>query len=170
MIILDREGTILQHKEPYILHQKDIKFIPGSISALKKILEKDIHISVVSNQSPINRGLISDVFVQSTNKLIFSKINKKSLNFSFYYCPHTDENGCSCRKPKPGLLLQAMQNHNVMPNECWMVGDTDTDMLAGLSAGIEYNFHLLSGRQLAPSLYAKKVYGNLNDLVKSLDN
>lgn len=146
LLIIDREGVILKHKEPYILRSKEVKLIDGAIKGIALIAKSGVRIAVASNQSPIGRGLVKEEFVVETNQLIQSKLDHYGVAARFYYCPHTPEDACECRKPRPGMLIQAMQDEKVPPENCWMVGDFETDIAAGIAAGCEKSIHVLSGR------------------------
>ena len=166
LIILDRDGVILCHVEKYILKKDDIRFVPGSVDAIQRLLNKGIKIAVVSNQSPISRGLINKDFVDETNSFIKSAVGS---NIRFYICPHTDDDNCNCRKPKSGLIKQAMVEHKVDADECWLIGDADTDILAGINSGISHNYQVLSGRQVKPCGFQKRIFRNLKELVDNFD-
>ncbi len=165
LLLVDRDGVILEHIEPYILSKKDVQFIYGSIDALRIISENNIKIAVISNQSPINRNLINDSFVNETNKFIKDSLNLTDDEIKFYYCPHTSEDKCKCRKPNIGMLQQACTDFGIHPSNIWIVGDHDTDMIAGVNFNIINRIHLLSGRQKNKSVYATDVCRNLFDFV-----
>lgn len=165
LLLIDRDGVILKHVEPYILTSDEVSFVDGSDVALKKIASLGIKIAVVSNQSPIMRGYITSSFVDETNEWIRSKVNLEEDVLKFYYCPHVNENQCDCRKPKAGMLLQALKDFGYESNNAWMIGDADTDMQAGRNAKVEKCIHLLSGRQDKESPYADCEYINLKTAI-----
>ena len=165
ILLIDRDGVILEHVEPYILTSDDISFVDGSDVALKKIASLGIKIAVVSNQSPIMRGYITSSFVDETNEWIRSKVNLAEDVLKFYYCPHVNENQCDCRKPKAGMLLQALKDFGCESNDAWMIGDVDTDMQAGRNAKVEKCIHLLSGRQDKESPYSDCEHINLKTAI-----
>lgn len=166
LILLDREGVILQHVDPYILQKEDIAFIPGSVWAIRQIAQHGISIAVVSNQSPVGRKLIERAFVDETNQWIREQLSLTEEQIQFYYCPHTPEDMCNCRKPRPQMLKWAMEYFEINPEHCWMVGDHDTDMQAGLEVPVKMCIHVTSGRQRYPSGYAAKVYKSLEEMVQ----
>ncbi len=165
LLLIDRDGVILNHVDPYILSFEEVSFVDGSCMALKKIAALGIKIAVVSNQSPIMRGYITSDFVDMTNEWIRSEVNLSSDDLKFYYCPHVDVEQCDCRKPKAGMLLQAIKDFGVDSEYVWMIGDADTDMQAGRNAKVKKCIHLLSGRQKKISPYADHEYSCLKEVV-----
>lgn len=168
VIILDRDGVILCHVEKYILKKEDVSFIPGSIEAIQQLLRRGIKIAVVSNQSPISRKLVNQEFVSATNSFIKATIGCEN-KIKFYICPHTDKDNCFCRKPKNGLIKQVMVDYGVESDECWLIGDADTDILAGTNSGISHNYQVLSGRQDKPCGLQKGTFKNLKELVENFE-
>lgn len=166
LLLIDRDGVILKHVEPYILTSEDVCFIEESDIALKKIASLGIKIAIVSNQSPINRGYIKSTFVDDTNEWIRSKVHLNAETLKFYYCPHVSGDQCDCRKPKAGMLLQAIRDFGIENKYAWMIGDADTDMQAGRNAKVKKCIHLLSGRQEKPSPFADCEYIDLKKAVE----
>ena len=166
LIFIDRDGVILKHVEPYILHKEEISFVPGSDFALKQIAELGIRMAVVSNQSPVSRGLIKESFVEEVNDWIRNNVQLKENILKFYYCPHVDKDDCNCRKPKTGMLFQAGNDFNMDIEDTWMIGDADTDMLAGKKAHVKKCIHVLSGRQKKNSPFADCEYMDLREVVE----
>ena len=167
LMLLDRDGVILKHVNPYILKKEEVGFVEGSQEAMIQLASMGIPIAVITIQSPISRGFISVQFVNETNKWIQDILNLSDDQIKFYFCPHTSMDGCNCRKPKVGMLEQACISYNKKPRECWIVGDHDTDMQAGINFSVDKRIHLLSGRQALPSLYATDVFENLLGFVRS---
>lgn len=165
LLLIDRDGVILKHVEPYILTSEEISFVVDSDVALREIASLGIKIAVVSNQSPITRGYIKSSFVDETNEWIRSKVKLTEDILKFYYCPHVNENQCDCRKPKEGMLLQALRDFGFESKQAWMIGDADTDMQAGRNAKVKRCIHLLSGRQEKTCPYADCEFINLKKAV-----
>ncbi|BDS11584.1 D-glycero-alpha-D-manno-heptose-1,7-bisphosphate 7-phosphatase [Aureispira anguillae] len=166
LLLIDRDGVILKHKEPYILKSDEIEFVAGSVEALQFIASMGIPIAVVTNQSPISRGLIEETFVENTNCYIQKSLQLSNDQIKFYYCPHTAEDACFCRKPQTGMLEQACIDFDKKASECWMIGDHDTDMQAGINFGVSQRIHLLSGRQNDKSAYATDICLDLLSFVQ----
>ncbi|MGA1839232.1 MAG: D-glycero-alpha-D-manno-heptose-1,7-bisphosphate 7-phosphatase [bacterium] len=165
LLILDRDGVIFEHIDPYILRDEDVKLIPGSLDAIVAFAKRGVKLAVVTNQSPIGRKLVAREFVERiNNNLIEMFARNGAKDISIYYCPHTPIDGCSCRKPNIGLLELAAAKYNISLLQAWMVGDHETDIEAGCIAGVQKAIQLLSGRQKTISPKASLVFGNLKEL------
>ena len=151
-IFLDRDGTInIDHG--YVHQIDDFEFIEGSINALKKLKEMGYLLVLVTNQSGIARGYFKEAqFLQLTEWMDWS-LAEQGVDFDgIYYCPHhPDGKGefkedCSCRKPKPGMLLDAMKALNIDPQQSIMVGDKIEDIKAGINAKVKINVLVRTGK------------------------
>lgn len=151
-IFLDRDGVInkLIYKVPekhnphnYVLSWSDFEFIPEAIEGLKLLAETDYHIFVVSNQSGIGRGWVDKDLIQAFCKIdgVFKKMRREVKQFGgritdHRFCPHDTDEGCACRKPQPGLIYTLAVLYGIDLSQSWMIGDSDSDILAGHNAGI----------------------------------
>lgn len=137
-VFLDRDGTINIDKG-YIYRKEDFQFIDGSIDAIKQLKENNYKIIVVTNQSGVARGYYNEDDVIELHKYINKKLEAYDCSIdAFYYCPHHPNAlidkykiNCSCRKPKSGMLELAVKEFNLIPEECWMIGDKESDITAG---------------------------------------
>jgi histidinol-phosphate phosphatase family protein len=130
-VLLDRDGTIV-HDVPYNGDPAAVRPVPGARRALRRLRRAGIPIAVVSNQSGIGRGLLTDVQVAAVN----SRIEQLLGPFDgWFVCPHTAQDGCSCRKPAPGLVLAAARSLGVRPERCLLIGDIGADVAAATGAG-----------------------------------
>lgn len=145
LALVDRDGVILRHVEPYILRLANVEVVPGSIRALRALANRGTKIGVVTNQSPVARGLITPGFVREVNTLIHRELGLGD-ELSFFFCPHLAEDECECRKPLPGLLHQAAAHFAVPISRAVMIGDHSTDVQAGISAGVARSARVRSGR------------------------
>lgn len=168
LIVLDRDGVILRHVSPYILGWDDVHFVAGAVPAAAAFARAGARLAIATNQSPIGRGLVSRTFVDEVNEMLVREFDSLGVPVVVYVCPHVPDDGCDCRKPAPGLILRAARDCNVHPADTWMVGDHDTDALAGLAAGCGGCIHLLSGRQEHPSPHADMVADDLASLAHDL--
>lgn len=135
-VFLDRDGTLIEDRG-YMKAANPITFLPGVIEALKKLTDMDYELIVVSNQSGIGRGLITENDVQCIHSLLSRLLKSFGIRISaFYYCPHRPEDHCVCRKPRPGMILRAVKEHDVDRSRSYMVGDSLSDAEAGLAAGV----------------------------------
>ena len=135
-IFLDRDGVINEERKDYVKNIDEFKLIKNSLNAIKFLKEKNFLVIIITNQSAINRGLLS---IERLNEIHESLINKLGeLNSSLdgiYFCPHKPEENCLCRKPKPGLILKAIEEFKIDPKSSWMIGDNDSDVIAANSSG-----------------------------------
>ena len=138
-VFLDRDGVINAKLEnDYVKSPDQLDFIEGSLDAVARLNRAGYRVVVVSNQSGISRGLytISDLD-RVTERVVESVQSAGGQIDAFYYCPHRDEDRCTCRKPKPGLLVRASQELAVCPASTYMIGDSDIDIMAARSAGFK---------------------------------
>ena len=137
-IFLDRDGVIIRKAADgeYITNIEEMKFLPGSAEAIAKLSRSGFKIIVTTNQRGVATGKIKLVDLED----IHARLRQVVADFGgdvcdVFYCPHDISEGCTCRKPKAGMLLQAAKKHRLTLAECWMVGDMETDITAGRNAG-----------------------------------
>ena len=154
-IFLDRDGVINQERKDYVKNLEEFKIFDNIADAISLLKKENFLVVVITNQSAINRKLLSIENLEKIHEFLkkYLKKNNTSLD-GIYYCPHTPDEGCSCRKPKPGLLLKAASDLNIDLNNSWMIGDSKTDIDAAKTAGCN-------------SILLKK-NENLFDIVKEL--
>ena len=135
-IFLDRDGVINKNRDDYVKNVSELEIFSFISNPIKKLKELGFQIIVITNQSAINRGLTSHRNVKEIHDSIndFLKKNDTSIDY-FYYCPHSPHENCLCRKPKPGLLFQAANELDIDLHSSWMIGDRDSDIIAGESVG-----------------------------------
>jgi len=137
-IFLDRDGVINLEKKDYVKSIKEFQIIDNVPKAIATLKEKGFLVIVITNQSAINRKLLT---VELLNKIHnhlqkILKDNNTSIDY-FYFCPHRPDEKCKCRKPSPGMILKAAQEHNIDMNQSFMIGDSLTDIQAAEKAGCE---------------------------------
>ncbi len=145
-VFLDRDGTINRY-QGFITKPEDLKLMPGAARAIGKINESGYLAIVVSNQPVIARGDCTKEQLNEIHNKMETELGKEGAYIDdLYYCPHHPDKGfegerpeykrnCSCRKPKPGMLLQAAEKYNIDLTRSYMVGDSFRDIEAGLAAG-----------------------------------
>lgn len=150
-IFLDRDGTINQYVG-FLTDIKDMKLIDGAAEAIKLINGSGYLAIVVTNQPVIARGEVSfEELEEIHNKMETLLGNEGAYIDDIFYCPHHPHSGyvgerteykieCDCRKPKPGMLLQAARKYNIDLQNSWMIGDSESDMEAGRNAGCRTAF------------------------------
>lgn len=140
-LFLDRDGTINVDIN-YVWRIEDFKFIEGIFPIIKKYQSNGYLIFIVTNQSGIARGFYTENdFIRLTEWMI-RQFKKEGIAIAkVYHCPHhPDFTGeCNCRKPKPGLILQAINEFNLDPEKSVLIGDKKRDIEAGKRAGIGTN-------------------------------
>jgi D-glycero-D-manno-heptose 1,7-bisphosphate phosphatase len=135
-IFLDRDGVINENRAGYVKSWNEVRILPGALDALRSLARLDWPIVVVSNQSVIGRGLTSGEAVKDIHARLREEAAKAGGRIdAFYYCPHRPDEGCDCRKPAPGLLLQAARELGIDLRRSYMVGDAEEDAQAALAAG-----------------------------------
>ncbi len=150
-VFLDRDGVIIDNRDDYVKSWDEVEVLPGALDALARLAETDFAVVLVSNQSPIGRGILTAADVEAINERLRALVEGQGGRLdAMYYCPHTPEEGCPCRKPAPGMLIQAAADLRLSLAESYMVGDALSDVQAGQAAGATAIFVLsgLGRRQL----------------------
>ncbi len=135
-IFLDRDGVLNKNKDDYVKNISELEIFPFISEPIRKFQSAEFKIIVITNQSAINRGLMTEKNLNEIHEKIQSFLiqNNTKIDY-FYYCPHTPNENCSCRKPKSGLLLKAIDDFSIDVNNSWFIGDRDSDIQAGKSVG-----------------------------------
>jgi len=144
-IFLDRDGVI--NKEVSYLHKiDDFKFIDGIFDACLYFQKLSFEIIIITNQSGIARGYFTkDEYQLITEWMLERFINKGIKILDIFHCPHGPDSICECRKPQPGMFLKAKSKHDIDMSKSWMIGDTEADIGAANSAGIQNTILVRSG-------------------------
>jgi D-glycero-D-manno-heptose 1,7-bisphosphate phosphatase len=157
-VFLDRDGVLIENRADYVREWSHVTLLPGTVDALKGFHEKNLKIIVVTNQSAVGRGLISfDTAREINNRLIGTLIENGGWIDAVYMCPHQPRDQCTCRKPQPGLLLQAARELSLDLGNSWMVGDAWSDLRAGQAAGLQGTILVKTGRGASQLLEARPV-------------
>jgi len=136
LIVLDRDGVINQEREDYIRSPDQFKPIPGSIEAIVRLSQAGYTVCVATNQSGIGRGLYNHQTHHDINSKLLKLLDKKGYSIDgIWFCPHTPDDDCNCRKPSDGLLLDIARRYKVEPQELTFVGDSFRDIQAAQQAG-----------------------------------
>jgi len=173
-IFLDRDGVIIENRADYIRNWSQVEIFPEAAKALANLVKKKYKIIVVTNQSAVGRNLIPLETAREINNKLSIAIKQIGGNVDgIYMCPHAPEHECNCRKPKPGLLLQAAQELSLDLSASWMIGDAWSDLLAGQAAGTRGNMLVRTGRGTEQLSLAQpedlKEYFVFNDLFESIN-
>src|SRR6266849_8364647 len=144
-IFLDRDEVINENRADYVKSWSEFRFLPGSREAIAKLTQAGHRIVVCTNQAGIARGAISIQTVEEIHRRMIESINDVGGKVEkVYYCPHDRDGDCSCRKPRPGMLLRARDELDIDLHDAVFIGDSITDIRAGLAAGI-HTVLVLSG-------------------------
>ena len=144
-IFLDRDGVI--NEEVHYLYQiENFKFIKGVFDACLYFQKLNYKIIIVSNQSGIARGYYTEYDYNKLTTWMLNQFDLKNISvLDIFHCPHGPDSKCYCRKPEPGMLIDAMRKHNICMEESWMIGDKETDISAASSSGISNTILVRSG-------------------------
>jgi len=135
-IFLDRDGVINRKRDDYVKSINELEIFSNVGEVICKLKKMGFLIIVITNQSVINRGIITVNELEKIHLTIQNHLEEKHCNIDrFYFCPHRPDENCNCRKPKPGLLLQAINDFSINTSKSWMIGDSLTDIQAGENVG-----------------------------------
>jgi D-glycero-D-manno-heptose 1,7-bisphosphate phosphatase len=149
LVILGRDGILNVYREDHVKAPEEWQAIPGALEAVARLNHSGWHVVVATNQAGIGRGMIDMAAVNA----VHAHMNQQLLVFggrldAVFFCPHTPEEQCTCRKPLPGMLQDIGRRYGTDLRLVPMVGDTQRDLLAAHAAGCEPHL-VLSGRAAA---------------------
>jgi D,D-heptose 1,7-bisphosphate phosphatase len=134
-IFLDREGTLI-HDAGYLKDPHQVRLLPGVGEALAALQRQGFSLVLVSNQSGLARGLITEEQARQVHLRMLTSLAPYGVRLDgAYYCRHHPEAGCRCRKPRPGMLIRAARELGLDLSRAFMIGDKSTDVEAGRQAG-----------------------------------
>jgi D-glycero-D-manno-heptose 1,7-bisphosphate phosphatase len=146
-IFLDRDGVIIENRPAYVRSWADVEVFPEALAALARIRNHPYKIVMVTNQSGVGRGLIPAATVDEINRRLLSAVEAAGGHIdAVFTCPHRPEDACDCRKPQPGLLLQAAKALSLDLGRSIMIGDALSDLRAGQAAGVKKLALVKTGR------------------------
>jgi D-glycero-D-manno-heptose 1,7-bisphosphate phosphatase len=135
-VIIDRDGTINHDRDDYVKSVAEWRPIDGSIEALARLSQAGYRVVVATNQSGLGRGLFDAATLAAIHDTMCRAVARAGGRIdAVFFCPHTPEDNCDCRKPKPGMLLDIARRFNVSLAEVPVVGDTLRDLQAAVAAG-----------------------------------
>jgi D-glycero-D-manno-heptose 1,7-bisphosphate phosphatase len=142
-VFLDRDGVLIDD-QGFVVREDQIRLLPGIVPALQSLKTAGMFLAVVTNQAVVARGLISEPDLVRLNDVVSDQIELAGgpRIDATYYCPHHPEAtlpeyrvACRCRKPRPGMLLQAAAEHGLDLSASFLVGDRMSDIASGAAAG-----------------------------------
>jgi histidinol-phosphate phosphatase family protein len=135
-VFLDRDGVLNENRDAYVRSWEEFAFLPGTFAALRGLNSLDVPVIVITNQAGVGRGLIPEQHVEDIHQRMSVEIARHGARIEqIYWCPHTYQDDCACRKPKPGMLLRAAEQLGIDLASSVFVGDAETDVEAGKRAG-----------------------------------
>lgn len=151
-LFLDRDGVIIENRSNYIRSWSDVSIYPWAIEALRRIRPSAYKIVIITNQSAVGRGIISLQIAHGINTRLKKEIESAGGRIDgVFMCPHAPKDNCHCRKPQPGLILEAAASLSLDLKRSILIGDALSDIVAGQSAGVGQNVLVLTGRGAAQS-------------------
>ena len=174
-IFLDRDGVIIENRPSYVRSWSDVELYPQALTALARLKDSPYKIVLVTNQSAIGRGLISVEDAEAINQRLLGIIEAAGGRIDgIFMCPHTPQDDCDCRKPQPGLLLQAAEQLSLDMSRSILIGDALSDLKAGMAAGVQKVAIVRTGRGLqqlqSPEAAALQPFLIYNTLAEALED
>jgi D-glycero-D-manno-heptose 1,7-bisphosphate phosphatase len=145
-IFLDRDGVINENRADHVTSWAEFRFIPGALEALRLLTRHRFAIFVVTNQAIVNKGLVSHGELAEIHRRMGQTLRRHGARLrDLRYCPHRVDEGCACRKPRPGMVLALARKWGVDLGQSFMIGDAISDLQAGQAAGC-HTAMVLTGR------------------------
>ncbi len=147
-IFLDRDGVINENRDDYVKSWEEVFFLAGIFPALQRLQQSAYRVVLVTNQSAVGRGIITAQQALAVNRRVVETIEAWGGRIdASYLCQHQPDDGCDCRKPAPGMLLQAARDLNLDLARSYLIGDAMSDLQAAKAAGVQ-GILVLTGRGL----------------------
>lgn len=170
-VFLDRDGTVSE-EVGYVNHLSRFKLFPWTAEAIKKLNQAGIKAILVTNQAGVARGYFTeDLIGEVHNKLVEELAKTGAYLDAIYYCPHHPSAGqppyrvnCECRKPKPGLLYKAADEHNIDLSLSFMIGDKYTDVELGQRIGVK-GVMVMTGYGIGEYEYQRQNWSQMPDKI-----
>jgi D-glycero-D-manno-heptose 1,7-bisphosphate phosphatase len=178
LCILDRDGTINEDSDEYVKAPSEWKPLPGALEAVARLNHAGWHVVLATNQSGLGRGLFDVVALNAMHTKMHTMLAAVGGKVdAIFYCPHTPDDACQCRKPEPGLFRQIGERYGIELKGIPAVGDSERDLIAAVAAGCEPHLVLtgkalhMRGRALPATLPANTiVHQDLADFAEYLVN
>lgn len=174
-VILDRDGTIIIHRD-HLIDINKVALIPNVAKAIKKLNSLGLGTIIVTNQSVVGRGQISLMDLESIHNKIVHLLSVKGAHIdSIYYCPHKPDDNCKCRKPRIGLILNAVSDFKFDPKSCFVVGDNREDIEFGKNLGAttilvktRYGAKVARENLITPNIVVNNLYSAVSFIEKEI--
>lgn len=170
VVFVDRDGVVNVEKN-YLYKVEDFEFIDGVFESFKHFKHLGYKIVIITNQSGIGRGYYT---IDDFNKLTFwmmEQFKQKDIEISgVFFCPHSPDKGCSCRKPNTGMIDQASELFDIDFKNSWLIGDKDSDIQTAYNSDIPNTIQVLSGHKFdinsSKALYVVNSIKEAKDIIK----
>lgn len=180
VVFLDRDGTVIEEKD-FIKSPEEIEFIPGSIEGIRTLRKLGYKIIVISNQSGIGRGILTENMVKEVNDSFIQQLRERGAPIvALYFCPHHPDDDCDCRKPNTGMIHRAVVEHKLDLEKAVIIGDKLSDIELGKRVGAKSILVLtgygrkerekLEDATVKPDFIADDLLGAVNWLKNLTDN
>ncbi len=149
VVFLDRDGVINRYPgdKNYVTSIKTFRFLPGSLESIKQLSDAGYRLYVISNQAGVSKGLYTKKTLKKMTDFMLDHVKKAGGRIEkVFYCLHTEEMKCACRKPKDGLLRKAVKGKKIDLKNSYFIGDSLRDVKAGKTFGCK-TVLVLSGRE-----------------------
>lgn len=176
VVFLDRDGVINRDSHNYIKTWSEFEFLPGSLEALRLLNLNGFNTILITNQSIINRKMAAPATLMQIHRMMQDAVTAHGGHIKdIFYCPHTPQDDCDCRKPRPGLIFQAQLKYDIDLTATYMVGDNAKDIECARNAGCGRAVLVKSGLRsdveqilTARNIFADIVAENLLAAVKQI--
>lgn len=167
-IFIDRDGVICHNRADYVKRWDEFAFLPGALEALARLASSDFALVIVTNQSGIGRGRVTLEAVEDIHRRMLRAIEQAGGRVdAIYLCPHRPDEGCTCRKPLPGLLHRAAAELGLDLSQSYLIGDALEDIQAACAAGCR-PYLVLTGRGQAHRAQAERALPGRFRVVRDL--
>ncbi|HUV77380.1 MAG TPA: D-glycero-beta-D-manno-heptose 1,7-bisphosphate 7-phosphatase [Desulfobacterales bacterium] len=168
---LDRDGVINRDSADYIKHWSEFEFLPKSLEAFKQLKQNGFTTIVITNQSVINRKMVSREGLDHIHTRMKTRVQSSGGEITdIFFCPHTPEDRCDCRKPKPGLIYQAKKKYRIDLATAVMVGDSAKDIECARNAGCRYALLVKTGNGIQAEKILKEKAIHIDHVAQDLFN
>ncbi len=146
LVILGRDGILNEYREAHVTAPEEWVPVPGALEAVARLNHAGWHVVVATNQAGIGRGMIDMAAINAVHVHMNQQLMAQGARIdAVFFCPHTPEEGCDCRKPRPGMMRDIARRYGVDLRSVPLVGDTLRDLQAAAAAGCEPHL-VLTGR------------------------
>ncbi|MFO7707214.1 MAG: D-glycero-beta-D-manno-heptose 1,7-bisphosphate 7-phosphatase [Desulfobacterales bacterium] len=146
VVFLDRDGVINRDSPGYVKSVEEFEFLPASREALRRLAEHGVTAIIVTNQSALGRGWLTAEGLAAIHRRLCDGVQGHGGRIhDILVCPHRPDENCACRKPRPGLILEAQRRHGIDLESAVMIGDSAKDIACALNAGVGGNVLVRTG-------------------------